>query len=137
LGVKLVRRDVTSEEEIKKALEETFKGSVDAIFNTTSTLMRYSIDLLIKKAKLDRIPLSVNEDGLVDRGALISYGPDSRLVGLQAANLINKILKGAKPGEIKVEPPDRFFLAINQTTAKQIGLNIPRGVLEQADRLVQ
>ncbi len=137
LGVKLVRHDVTSDEEIKTVLDKTSKGSVDAIFNTSSNLVRFNIDLLINKAKLDRIPLSVNEDGLVDRGALTSYGPDSRLIGRQAANLINKILFGAKAGEIMVEPPGRFFFAINQTTAKQIGLTIPRGILAQADRVIQ
>jgi ABC-type uncharacterized transport system substrate-binding protein len=137
LGVKLVRHDVTSDEEIKTVLDKTSKGSVDAIFNTSSILVRSNIDLLINKSKLDRIPLSVNEDGLVDRGALTSYGPDSRLIGRQAANLINKILSGAKPGEIMVEPPDRFFFAINQTTAKQIGLTISRGILERADRVIQ
>jgi ABC-type uncharacterized transport system substrate-binding protein len=136
LGVRLVRRNVTNEQEIKIALEET-KGSVDAIFHLPSNLVRSSIDLLIRKALADRIPLSVNDDAFVDRGALISYGPYSRLVGIQAAKLVNKILQGGKPGEITIETPDRLFLSINQTTAKQIGVNIPRGILERADRLVQ
>src|SRR5258706_11485692 len=76
LGVKLVRHDVTSDEEIKTVLDKTSKVSVDAIFNTSSNLVRFNIDLLIDKAKLERIPLRVDEDGLVDRGALTSYGPD-------------------------------------------------------------
>jgi putative tryptophan/tyrosine transport system substrate-binding protein len=136
LRLTLVRRDVTNEEEIKKALEDT-SGSVDAIFHVPSNLVRANINLLITKSKADRVPLSVNEDGLVDRGALVSYGPYFRLVGMQAANLVDKILKGRKPGEIMIETPDRLFLAINQRTARQIGVSIPRGILEQADRLVQ
>ena len=136
-GVQLVRRDVTDKEEIIKALEETHRGSVDAIFHVPSTLVRTNLDLVVERARRDRIPLAVHEDSLLEQGALFSYGPSPRLVGLQAANLVNKILKGTRPGEIMVETPDRFFLTINQTTAKQIGMNIPRGILERADRLIQ
>lgn len=135
--VQLVRRDVTDKDEIVKALEETPQGSIDAIFHIPSTLVRLNLALEVKKAIKYRIPLSVHEEALMDQGALFSYGPNTRLIGLQAANIINKILTGTRPGEIMVETPDRFFLAINQTTAKQIGMNIPRKILERADRLVQ
>jgi ABC-type uncharacterized transport system substrate-binding protein len=137
LGVQLVRRDVTNRDEIIRTLEETPRGSVDAIFHVPSLLLRTNLELVIKKATKDRIPLAVHEEALLDRGALFSYGPHTRLVGLQAANLVHKILKGTKPGEIMIETPDRFFLAINQTAAKQIGLNISRAMLERADRLIQ
>ena len=136
-GVQLVRRDVTDREGIIKALEKTPRGSFDAIFHIPSVLVRTNVNLLVKRAGKDRIPLAVHEEALMDSGALISYGPNSRLMGLQAANLVSKILKGTSPGEIMIETPDRFFLAINQTTAKQIGLSIPRGILERADRLIQ
>ena len=135
-GVKLLRRDVTNEEEIRKVIEETPKGSIDGIFHLPSTLVRTHMDLLVKKAKRDRIPLAVHEDALVNQGALVSYGPNCRLVGIQTASLVLKILKGTRPGEIMVENPDRFFLAINRSAAKDIGLNIPRVILERADRLV-
>jgi putative ABC transport system substrate-binding protein len=136
-GVQLVRHDVTAKEEIVKALEEIPRGSVDAIFHVPSTLVRTNFDLLAKRAERDRIPLAVHEDGLLERQALVSYGPNTRLVGIQAANLLNKILKGTGPGEIMIETPDRFFLGINQMTAKQIGMKIPPEILGRADRLVQ
>ena len=135
-GVKLVRRDVTDKQEIIKTLEGTPRGSVDAIFHIPSTLVRTNLDLLVQRARRDRIPFAGHEEAPVDRGALCSYGPSPRLVGLQAANLVNKILKGTSPGEIMIETPDRFLLAINQNTAKQIGLKIPRGMLQRADRLI-
>ena len=136
-GVQLVRRDVADRDEIVKALEETPRGSVDTIFHIPSTLVRTNFDLVVERARKDRIPLAVHEEALLDKGALFSYGPDPRLIGVQAANLVGKILNGARPGEIMVESPDRFFLAINQAAARQIGINIPRGVLQRADRLVQ
>lgn len=137
LGVQLIRRDVTSKEEIIKLLEETPRGSLDAIFHVPSNLVRMNIDLLAKKAKKERIPLAVHEEALLAYGAHISYGANLRLVGMQAAGLVGKILQGASPGKVMVESPDRFFLAINQGAAKQIGLTIPRQILERADRLVQ
>ena len=135
--VQLVRRDVADRNELIKALEEAPRGSIDAIFHIPSVLVRTNVDLLVKRAGQDRIPLAVHEESLMNTGALVSYGPDSRLMGLQAANLVGKILKGARPGEIMIETPDRFFLIINQTTAQQIGLNISRGMLERADRIIQ
>jgi putative ABC transport system substrate-binding protein len=128
---------VTDKDDIVKALEEMPRGSVDAIFHVPSTLVRTNFDLLAKRAERDRIPLAVHEDGLLEREALVSYGPNTRLVGIQAANLLNKILKGTGPGEIMIETPDRFFLGINQMTAKQIGMKIAPEILGRADRLVQ
>jgi len=68
---------------------------------------------------------------------LFSYGPDFRFVGAQAARLVAKVLKGEKPSDIPIETPEKFFLAVNITTAKTIGLKIPRNVLERIDRVVE
>jgi putative ABC transport system substrate-binding protein len=136
LRITLVRRDVASRGEIEQALRQTPMGSIDAIYHAPSVVVRSSMDLLVQKAAADRIPLIVHEDSLVKQGALISYGPEPRLMGLQAAALVDKVLKGAMPRDIVVENPDRVFLAINLTTAREIGLKIPRGILERADLLI-
>jgi putative ABC transport system substrate-binding protein len=99
--------------------------------------MRTNIDLLIEKSKSDRIPMAVSDESLVERGALFSHGPSTRLIGLQAASLVDKVLKGTKPSEIVVETPNRFFLTVNLATAKTIGLKVPRAILERADRLIE
>jgi len=67
----------------------------------------------------------------------VAYGPDMRLVGRQAATLGTKILKGAKPSELPVQMPAQLPLTINLSTAKAIGLSIPRGMLERAESLVE
>jgi putative ABC transport system substrate-binding protein len=74
---------------------------------------------------------------MVEQGALVSYGADTRLTGIQAAKLVAKIMKGAKPSEIPVQTPERLPLAINLTTAKAIGLHIPPSILERAERIVE
>jgi putative ABC transport system substrate-binding protein len=137
LGIELLRHDVTSKEEIEQTLEAMPKGAVDAIYHMPSNLLGGHLHLLIHKAKEDRIPLSVPESSMVERGALVSYGADLRLLGGQAAKLMVKVLQGAKPSELPVQTPEQLFLTINLTTAKAIGLDIPRNILERTDRFVE
>ena len=137
LGVQVLRRDVRAGAAIAQVMKETPAGSVDAIYHVPSSLVGTHIDLLIAKAKEDRIPLMVHEDSMVENGALISYGADFRLVGAQAAKLVVKILKGAKPAELPFQTPEKLTLAINLATARAIGLSIPPQVLERADRLIE
>jgi hypothetical protein len=72
---------------------------------------------------------------MVQQGALVSYGADFRLLGAQAARLVAKVLKGAKPSEMPVQTPEKLVLVINLTTAKAIGLEIPRASFERPDPL--
>jgi len=137
LGIQLVRRDVTTKEELEKILLDTPKGSVDAIIHVPAILLRNHINLLVEKAKKDRLPFGVHTEELVKKGALVSYGEDNRLTGIQAARLVVKVLKGVPPADIPIETPERPLLVINSTTAKIIGLKIPRQVLDRVDRIVE
>ena len=136
-GIQLIRRDVTTKEDIEKVLVETPKGSVDAIIHSPAILLRNHISLIVEKANKDRLPFGVHTEELVKKGALVSYGEDIRLIGMQAARLVVKVLKGIPPSEIPIETPERPMLVVNRTTAKTIGLKIPREFLEQVDRFVE
>jgi len=135
-GVQLIRRDVTTKEELETILLDTPKGSVDAIIHVPAILLRNHINLLVEKAKKDRLPFGVHTEELVKKGALVSYGEDNRLTGIQAARLVVKVLKGVPPSDIPIETPEQPILVVNRTTAKTIGLRIPREFLEHADRIV-
>jgi putative ABC transport system substrate-binding protein len=137
LGIELVRHDVSSKEELAQRLKALPKGAVDAIYFVPSTLVGTNIELLVHKAKEDRIPLAVTETSMVERGALVSYGADFRLIGLQATKLVAKIMQGAKPAELPIQTPEQMVLTLNLTTAKTIGLTIPPSVLERAERVVE
>jgi putative ABC transport system substrate-binding protein len=136
LGVKLIRQDAATKEEAEKIIVGTAKGSVDAIYYIPSAVVEANAGLLIKKAKEERVPLIVHEEIWVEKGALVSYGVDLKRVGVQAATLVVRILKGAKPSQIPAETPQKLVLAVNLATAREIGLKIPPAVLERADRRV-
>ena len=73
----------------------------------------------------------------MESGGLMSYGPDRLESFKRVASMIDKILKGAKAGDLPVEQPTKFEFVINLTTAKQIGLTIPANVLARADRVIK
>jgi putative ABC transport system substrate-binding protein len=137
LDVKLVRQDVATKEEAARVIAGVRRGSVDAVYHIPSAIVDVHLDLLIRRAREEKIPLIVHEESMVEKGALVSYGIDFKRVGAQAAKLAAKILKGAKPSEIPVEIPQELVLTVNITAAREIGLTIPRVVLERADRRVQ
>jgi putative ABC transport system substrate-binding protein len=136
-GTQLVRRDVTTKEDIEKSLLDTPKGSVDAIIHVPAILLRNHIALLVEKAKRDRLPFGVHTEELVKKGALVSYGEDNRLIGIQSARIVIKVLKGIIPSDIPIETPEHPVLVVNRTTAKIIGLTIPNKFLEHVDRIVE
>lgn len=137
LGVQIIRRDVTTKEELEKVILDTPKGAVDAMFHVPSVLLVKHIVLLVEKSKNDSLPFSVPTEELVKKGALVSYGEDYGRIGIQAARIVVKVLSGIKPSEIPIETPEPPLLAINFTTAKIIGLKIPRQVLDRVDRIVE
>jgi putative ABC transport system substrate-binding protein len=73
----------------------------------------------------------------VERGGLASYSANTYALGKQAARLVEKILKGAKPADMPVEQPTKFELVINLKTARALGLTIPQSILVRADRVIE
>jgi putative ABC transport system substrate-binding protein len=137
LEIEVLRRDVTTRAELEHVLSALLPGAVEAIYHVPSFLVSAHIDLLIQKAKQEKLPLIVHEDSMVDQGALVSYGGHSRPMGVQAAKLVAQILRGVPPAELPIQTPDTLFLAFNLTTAKAIALELPPSVLERADRLAE
>jgi putative ABC transport system substrate-binding protein len=92
---------------------------------------------LAELAARHRLPAVYETRDFVDAGGLMSYGPSFPDMWRRAATYVDKILKGAKPGDLPMEQPTNFEFVINLKTAKALGLTIPPPVLARADHLIQ
>jgi putative ABC transport system substrate-binding protein len=84
-----------------------------------------------------RLPSTFAIREAVELGGLMSYGVNFANLYRRAADYVDKILKGAKPGDLPIEQPTKFELVINLKTAKQLGLAIPQSLLQRADEVIQ
>jgi putative ABC transport system substrate-binding protein len=92
---------------------------------------------IVDFAARNRLPAMYGLREFVDVGGLLSYGPSLVDLSRRVAQYVDKIFKGAKPGELPIEQPTKFELVINLKTAKALGLTIPQSVLLRADEVIQ
>jgi putative tryptophan/tyrosine transport system substrate-binding protein len=136
LGLEVATLEIRGAEEIAPALE-TLKGRADALYICTDPLLnthRIRINTLVNVA---RLPTIHGQREFVEAGGLISYGPSFPNLFRRAGDYVDKILRGAKPGELPVEQPTKFDLVINLTTAKALGLTVPPTLLARADDVIE
>lgn len=136
LGIMLVERAVQTQEEAQAALSQVSKDEVDGLLMPRS--MSLNIPGFVLEAAVQRgIPSMFDAPFWVEQGGLASYGSDLYESGRQAARLVDKILKGAKPAEIPVEVNSQIEFVVNLKTASTLGLPIAQAVLSQANRLIR
>ena len=133
-------------EEIKtevdgQSLESAFKTAkqkeVKAIIMTSIRVFFVERKRIVELATKHRLPAIYNRKEFVDEGGLMSYGPDYDDQYRKAAQYVDKILKGAKPGDLPVQQATKFEFVINLKAAKEIGLTLPPNVLARADRVIK
>jgi putative ABC transport system substrate-binding protein len=135
IQLQLVRvKDAANFEAVIEATSRGGAGALVAVSGALFNLHRKRIaDLAIKS----RLPSMYERHDYVEAGGLMSYSASEIDSFRRAAIYVDKILKGAKPGDLPVEQPTEFELAINLKTAKQIGLTIPPNVLARADKVIR
>jgi putative tryptophan/tyrosine transport system substrate-binding protein len=136
LGVELVVLEPRRTEDITSALEP-LKDRVEALYVVGDPLMNLNRMRINTFALAARLPTMYVQREYVETGGLMSYGPNYPDLNRRAADYVDKILRGTKPGDIPVEQPTKFDLVINLITAKAIGVAIPSMLLARADEVIE
>jgi len=136
-GVQVQYLDVLGPKDIEIAFRAAGKGRAEAVHVLDTPVFISQRTQLANLAVKSRLPAMYFRQEFVDGGGLMSYGTNFADLSRRAATYVDKILKGAKPGDLPVEQPKKFEFVVNLKAAKQIGLTIPPNVLARADRVVR
>ena len=136
LGLEAVTSEIQRAEDIAPGLD-ALRARADALYVCGDPLVvanRIRINILALGA---RLPAMYSSREYVEGGGLMSYGPNTTDLFRRAAEYVDKILRGVKPGDIPVEQPTKFELTIHLTTAKVLGIQIPPSLLARADEVIE
>ena len=124
-------------EDLDRAFSEITRARPGALTVLPSSMFISERRRLADLAAKNRLPAVYFVREFVDAGGLMAYGPNLPDLSRRAATYVDKILKGAKPGDLPVEQPTKFELVINLKAAKALGLEVPPLLIAQADELIE
>jgi putative ABC transport system substrate-binding protein len=137
LGLRAELLDVRSQDDIGRALELAVRQHVDALVIGADGLTQMHQQTIVDLVTRNRLPAAYPAREFVEAGGLIAYAVNYPDLYFRFASFVDKIFKGAKPGELPVEQPTKFELVINLKTAKALGLTIPPSLLHRADQVIE
>lgn len=137
LELKLQTIEISSPESIPGAFETARRARTEALIVLPSPMFYGQRKRLAELATRHRLPTSYEVKAYVDDGGLLSYGPSFPEMYRRAATYVDRILKGAAPGELPMEQPSKFEFALNLKAAKALKLSIPPSLRQRADHLVE
>jgi len=136
LGVEVAPFEIRQADDIAPAFA-ALKAQADALYVVTNALVGANRTRIVTSALDARLPTMFSARDLVQAGGLMSYGPNFEDMFRRAAELVDRILRGTKPGDIAVEQPTKFELVINLRTAKALGLSVPRILRIYATEMIE
>jgi putative ABC transport system substrate-binding protein len=137
LGMEVLVTRITVRNDFEPVSAQLRKWRADSILIVSAPTNTFNRKLLVEFTAKMRLPAIYADNPYAEAGGLITYGPSTAALYHRAATYVDKILKGAKPGDIPVEQPTQFQLVVNQKTAKSLGINIPGTVLVRADKVIE
>jgi putative ABC transport system substrate-binding protein len=137
LNLELIVQLVKSDEDLLRAFGALEKAAAQSLIVQASPFMGARREKVAELALRYRLPTMYEIQTYVDAGGLIAYGPDGVELYRRSAIFVDKILNGAKAGDLPIEQPTKFKFAINLRTAKTLGLAIPQSLLARADAVIQ
>jgi putative tryptophan/tyrosine transport system substrate-binding protein len=137
LNVELVRFEAGSPDELARALDALAAAKLEAVNVLASPLLNSWRLQIIDRMHDARLPAIYQWAETAEDGGLLAYGPRNLLCYRHVVSLVDKILRGAKPADLPIEPPSKFELAVNLKTASAIGMTIPPTLLLRADEVIE
>jgi len=136
-GVQLTRSDVRNAADIERAINDFAQQPNGALVVAPTAVTLLHRDLIIALAARHRLPAVYPYHQFATSGGFISYGVDLAEQYRQAAGYVDRILKGASPGELPIQAPTKYELVINLKTAKALGLDVPPTLIARADEVIE
>jgi putative tryptophan/tyrosine transport system substrate-binding protein len=136
IGLEAARLGIWGSQDITSALE-ALEGKSDALYVVSDALIAANRARIIRLALSEHLPTIFSYDDYVEAGGFISYGPNYADLFRRAADMVDKILHGKKPGDIPIERPTKFDFAINIKTATALGLSMPPTLLAAANEVIE
>ena len=136
LGLEAAPYEIRRAEDIARVFD-ALKGQADALYVVGNALTEINVSRIVTLALGAQLPTSLATAESVRAGGLMSYGPDYPAMFRRAADYVDKILHGTRPGDLPVEQPTKFDLVINLKTAKALGLTIPHNLLVLAEEVIE
>jgi putative ABC transport system substrate-binding protein len=136
LGLHVQHLEVRKPDDLNYAFSKLARDGAEAVFQLPSTMLFNERKRIVHLVSMYRIPSMFNAREFVQLGGLIGYGASIGDMNRRAATYVDRILKGAKPGELPVEQPTKFELYINLKTAKALGITVAPTLLARADEVI-
>jgi putative ABC transport system substrate-binding protein len=137
LGLRAELLDVRDSGELTRAFDTAIRQRVDALVIGADGLTQMHQQTIVDLVARNRLPAAYPAREFVEAGGLMAYAVNYPDLYFRFASFVDKIFKGAKPGELPVEQPTKFVLMINLRTAKALGLTIPQSLLLRADEMIE
>jgi len=137
LGIDLMRVNAQSPGELAEAFAKMSQAGVTALLVDNDAMFFSQRARIVDLAAMHKLPAVYGEREFADGGGLMAYAANYAAIFRRAATYVDKILKGAKPGDLPIEEPTRIELVINLKAAKALGLTIPQSLLQRADEVIQ
>ena len=136
LGITLVEWTAASSEDVRAALPKLTRPNVDGCIQIANPTVSSHIDLIVRTANAQVVPMITQDREVAVAGALAAYGPSWRDAGRAAAKPLQRVIAGAHAGDIPVEALDRITLVVNAKTARRLSITIPSSVMLRAEEVI-
>jgi putative ABC transport system substrate-binding protein len=137
LGLKAKFYEARDAETLNRSLEAVMADGMGVLLVSVEAVLAANRGAIVDFAAKHKLPAMYSAREFVDSGGLISYGVHYPDLYYRAASYVDKILKGAKPGDLPIEQPTKLELIINLKTAKTLGIAVPQGLLLRADAVIE